>query len=917
MEEQQPPSIKKKIVDFLTNFLKKRPSHEDLRRDNILVAPNNVSPAIQPSRYELEGHLNPSSHNRDDNNNNNISNNNNSNSNSNNNSNNSNNTVEFSRGHSKSHSRSDSKHHNRENSKNDRDNSRSDGGSRFVRKDTFKNAWDYLRNIDFTFSKTKYGNTVVHRLKHPQFGLSPEELQSLYPDQPHGIPIVLTKCFEYLSKHLETEGLFRVPGSNREVSLLKFKIEDGDLDFSEVLIPYNICGLISTFFKELPEPLIPFDYYNDAISITKLGSKDKYIIGLRDLVLSLPPANLCMLRKLLEFLLTVEKKNEINKMTISNISIIFGATLLKDPDTVDPMKSLNNIQAQSTIIKYMLEYFNDIFKEASVVKAYRKSIVPKEPMDTTSISYLDPAESNGGSPRTSNIPQQQQLSSHSMANIKPRPPRPPSRSKMMRETIVLSPRVSGGNNQVFANATMTRPMSRLIFDPEIIPSPPPTTTTTNNNNNNTTTPTNTMTMNTQQKPVPSKPNLIPRKLPANPNYSTYPAPLPPRQPNTIPLAPIPPPKPTSTYKKQITQPPPPRKPTSPSPPIASLKPTSKSDFIPSTNNNLNCNTTTTTTTTTSSSLINIPKAKPPPPKRNNVPSTLEEPINTNSNINPTPTPPLASFKSNGAISSGSKSNPNLQNLLNNNQPLVSSTNGGPPNKPPPQPFELLKSKPIATTPTIKKGVTFSETPKISNSPPSPSSSPSPPNSQPIIVNKPIPSKSAPPPVRTTSSPSIVTKKFVPILPTSTNSTTTSTSTPTTPKNQHWSKDDSSIPPINTYQTNNNNSNTSIPSSPKSKSALSLSTPKDSITGKPIKPPSNSDLSISTTPSPPTSSSPTSSSPLQSPKISSPSVLTVSQKIALNEKIAANQAKKNPLSNSGGLNLKQFSPDLTKSNNINK
>ncbi|EAL64658.1 RhoGAP domain-containing protein [Dictyostelium discoideum AX4] len=906
MEEQQPPSIKKKIVDFLTNFLKKRPSHEDLRRDNILVAPNNVSPAIQPSRYELEGHLNPSSHNRDDS------------SNNNNNNNNNNNTVEYSRGHSKSHSRSDSKHHNRENSKSDRDNSRSDN-IRFGRKDTFKNAWDYLRNIDFTFSKTKYGNTVVHRLKHPQFGLSPEELQSLYPDQPHGIPIVLTKCFEYLSKHLETEGLFRVPGSNREVSLLKFKIEDGDLDFSEVLIPYNICGLISTFFKELPEPLIPFDYYNDAILITKLGSKDKYIIGLRDLVLSLPPANLCMLRKLLEFLLTVEKKNEFNKMTISNISIIFGVTLLKDPDTVDPMKSLNNIQAQSTIIKYMLEYFNDIFKEASVVKAYRKSIVPKEPMDTTSISYLDPAESNGGSPRTSNTPyqQQHQLSSQSMANIKPRPP---SRSKMMRETIVLSPRVSGGNNQVYANATMTRPMSRLFFDPEIIPSPPPTTTTTTTTTTNTTTtttttnttPNNTTTVNIQQKPVPPKPNLIPRKLPPNPNYSTYPAPLPPRQPNTIPLAPIPPPKPNSTYKKQITQPPPPRKPTSPSPPIATLKPTSKSDFIPSTNNNLNNNNTTTTT----SSLISIPKAKPPPPKRNNVVSpAIEEPINPNLNINSTtttPTPPLASFKNNGTISSGSKSNPNLQNLLNTNQPLVSSN--GPPNKPPPQPFELLKSKPITTTPTIKKGVTFSETPKISNSPPSPSSSsPSPPHNQPIIVNKPIPSKSAPPPVRTTSSPSIVTKKFVPTIPTQT-TTASSSSTPTTPKNQHLSKDDSSIPPINTSQTNNNISNSSIPS-PKSKSALSLSTPKDSITGKPIKPPSNSDLSISTTPLPPTSSSPTSSSPLQSPKISSPSVLTVSQKIALNEKIAANQAKKNPLSNSGG--LKQISPDLIKSNNINK
>ncbi|EGC30840.1 hypothetical protein DICPUDRAFT_89900 [Dictyostelium purpureum] len=836
-QQQQQPSIKKKIVDFLTNFLKKRPSPDDLRRDNILVAPDNVSPAIQAPRYDLENHLSPNARK---------------------------NTVVINepqstsnnKEHSRNHSRGHSKSHSRGHSRGDSRGGSMKDGSTSSRKETLKNAWDYLRNLDFTFSKSKYGNTVVHRLKHPQFGLSPEELQTLYPLQPQGIPLVLSKAFEYLLKHLDSEGLFRVPGSNKEVSLLKFRIEDGEVDFSDVLIPYNICGLISTFFKELPEPLIPYDYYNEAIEIPKLGTKDKYIVGLRTLVLSLPPANLCLLKKLLEFLLQVDKKSEVNKMTIANLSIIFGATLLKDPDTlysVDPMKSFNNIQAQSTVIKYLLECFNEVFRDDSVAKAYRKSIVPREPIDTTTIDYLDPASSEG-SPRVS--------IQHTLTSTSPLKPRPPSRPLQKRGTILLSPRVSGGNNQVYAISTLTRPMSRQLFDPEISPSPLPSP--------------------SQQQPpqrqlpqpkgstlpygktAPPKPPF--RKPQANPQYSTFPAP---RNPNTIPLAPIPPKPANSSYqafRKPTAQPQiPPRKPTSPSPPISNLNNNNKTNINPII---------TPTPNATLNSNSNF-KSKPPPPKRtftNYTVVEVEDPMTTPTpTTSTTPIPPTIGFLNN------SKSQPNLGNLL--------SQSGGfdrPPNKPPPQPVELAsKAKP---TPSVKKGVTFSDQATVSNSPPKSSISQPAKSISPLlqsttnssIVNKP-PSKSAPPPVRTISSPNIVVNKFVPTLKSTTVIPNPNTSTAAI---ANQTKDDCSISPTNA-------GSSSAPNTPKSRSALNLSTPKDS-TIKPSKLP-NSDISISSNSG---FGSLPSTPPPSSPKVSSPSVLTVSQKIALNEKLLANNNNSN-------------------------
>ncbi|GAM19316.1 hypothetical protein SAMD00019534_024910 [Acytostelium subglobosum LB1] len=325
-----------------------------------------------------------------------------------------------------------------------------------------RSAWEYLRNLDFTFSKFTFGKTVVHRLKFPQFGLSPSELQDLYPDQPDGIPLVLTKGIEYLMNHLDTEGLFRVPGSNKEISLLKFRIEDGDLDFSAVLNPYCICGLISSFFKELPDPLIPCDNYKEAMNCVKDNNLERIASSLARLVLNVPPSHLCILRKFMEFLSVIERNKHRNKMTSENLGIIFGPTLMRDPDFTDIGSGLANLKNQSLVVKYMVELFDPIFKSKEVKSAYRKSMKILPPVDSSSIEYLDPASVD-----TKRDSGQVHVIANGTQTQRPRPP--PRRTG----TILLSPR-RDDNTTVFTmpnHATMPRPVSR-IFNPEVLESPP-------------------------------------------------------------------------------------------------------------------------------------------------------------------------------------------------------------------------------------------------------------------------------------------------------------------------------------------------------------------------------------------------------------------------------------------------------------
>eukprot|EP01133_Synstelium_polycarpum_P007842 gene7842-9203_t len=383
-------NFKKKVVDFLNTFIKKRPSPDDLRQKNILTAPSTVSPRIQPSRYDLEKNM-------------------------------------------KAHPTTQT--HARKNS--------TSRGGKVGQPDTGKKtAWDVLRNLDFTFSKLTIGKTVVHRLKFPQFGLRPDELQELYPDQPDD---------------LETEGLFRVNGSNKDISLLKFRVEDGDLCFDDVTNPYSICGLVSTFFKEMPDPLIPCDMYREAIDSIKNDGKDKIIARLRALVLGLPPSYLCIMRKFFDFLTQIEKHKDVNKMTCDNLGIIFGPTLMRDPDFNDIASGLLNLKHQSLVVKYLVEYYVDVFKSTEVQRAYRKSMKVVPAVDTSSIDYLDL--------QTESKPR---VSLQAPAGGRPRPA-PPRRVG----TILLSPRdsqVYQRDSQVYAVTTLTRPMSRIL-NPEIIDSP--------------------------------------------------------------------------------------------------------------------------------------------------------------------------------------------------------------------------------------------------------------------------------------------------------------------------------------------------------------------------------------------------------------------------------------------------------------
>ncbi len=85
-----------------------------------------------------------------------------------------------------------------------------------------------------------------------------------------------------------------------------------------------VAGLLKLFFRELVDPVIPFEFYDRFIDAMKIEVYNDKLIAIKDLVQTLPKENYSVLEYLMSHLNRVSTYSEENKMDPSNIAIVFG-----------------------------------------------------------------------------------------------------------------------------------------------------------------------------------------------------------------------------------------------------------------------------------------------------------------------------------------------------------------------------------------------------------------------------------------------------------------------------------------------------------------------------------------------------------------------------------------------------------------
>ncbi|XP_075329014.1 rho GTPase-activating protein 42 isoform X5 [Odontesthes bonariensis] len=177
----------------------------------------------------------------------------------------------------------------------------------------------------------------------------------------------IRKCIDLVEmRGINTMGLYRIGGVNSKVQKLMSTVfsskapVDMDLD-PEMWDNKTITSGLKNYLRCLSEPLMTFKLHKDFIMAVKSDDQNYRVCAVHALVHKLPEKNREMLELLIKHLVIVSAQNQSNLMTVSNLGVIFGPTLMRSQE--ETVAAMMNIKFQNIVMEILIENFNKIFHQ--------------------------------------------------------------------------------------------------------------------------------------------------------------------------------------------------------------------------------------------------------------------------------------------------------------------------------------------------------------------------------------------------------------------------------------------------------------------------------------------------------------------------------------------------------------------------
>ncbi|XP_040897206.1 rho GTPase-activating protein 45 isoform X1 [Toxotes jaculatrix] len=218
-----------------------------------------------------------------------------------------------------------------------------------------------------------------------------------------GIPFIITKCISEIERRaLKMKGIYRVNGVKTRVEKLCQAFENGkELVELSQCSPHDISNVLKLYLRQLPEPIMLFRLYNSLMGLAKESlqseaetpegeeaesSSNNPAVGrgpelvdlgpdtdpevlvlvdkLRELLKELPKANIATLRYIIRHLRRIAELEEDNKMSPSNLGIVFGPSLMRPRPSgaTISLSSLVDYPHQARIVEVLIVFYSSIFQ---------------------------------------------------------------------------------------------------------------------------------------------------------------------------------------------------------------------------------------------------------------------------------------------------------------------------------------------------------------------------------------------------------------------------------------------------------------------------------------------------------------------------------------------------------------------------
>ncbi|KAM9715831.1 rho GTPase-activating protein 17a isoform 4-T7 [Menidia menidia] len=168
-----------------------------------------------------------------------------------------------------------------------------------------------------------------------------------------------------LETGMKEEGLFRIAAGASKLKKLKAALDCSTSQLEEFYSdPHAVAGALKSYLRELPEPLMTYQLYEEWIQASSVLDPDKRLQALWVVCDNLPKNNKSNLRYLVKFLAKLAQDSEVNKMTPSNIAIVLGPNLLwaKTEGSLAEMAAATSVHVVS-IVEPIIQHADWFFPE--------------------------------------------------------------------------------------------------------------------------------------------------------------------------------------------------------------------------------------------------------------------------------------------------------------------------------------------------------------------------------------------------------------------------------------------------------------------------------------------------------------------------------------------------------------------------
>ncbi|NWY73112.1 RHG26 protein, partial [Erithacus rubecula] len=171
---------------------------------------------------------------------------------------------------------------------------------------------------------------------------------------------IIKKCIHAVeTRGINEQGLYRIVGVNSRVQKLLSILMDPktatetDTEICAEWEIKTITSALKTYLRMLPGPLMMYQFQRSFIKAAKLENQESRVSEIHSLVHRLPEKNRQMLHLLMNHLAKVADNHKQNLMTVANLGVVFGPTLLRPRE--ETVAAIMDIKFQNIVIEILIE----------------------------------------------------------------------------------------------------------------------------------------------------------------------------------------------------------------------------------------------------------------------------------------------------------------------------------------------------------------------------------------------------------------------------------------------------------------------------------------------------------------------------------------------------------------------------------